>query len=452
MKTINTFLISLLCFLLAFPAYLMAGPKDGQVVAGQAEIQQMDNLTTIDQSTNKAVLNWRSFDIEQNEAVRHNMPSSDSSALHRVIGGGGASKLAGELSSNGNIYLVNPAGVVIHQGARIDTGGFVASTNDISNENFMDNNLVFDKPGQAGAQILNQGHINVKESGLAALVAPSVRNEGVIAAKLGKVALASGDSAYKLDMYGDDLINFTVEEEKVDQLHAIDGTPLGVENTGKIKAEGGLVILSATQLDGVVSSVVNSGVVAADSAELKGGRVIFKGQGEKVGLVNIGEVTASSEVSDGGSITMVAEGEVKVSGQVKAEGQEKGGQIDISGQKNTEITEADLSAQGAQEGLIRLGGAFQGGKITDYSDRSGFVDRFGQLASLANSGGLYIDAASKISAGPDGTLILWSQGLTESQGFLSGRYLETSGKGLIIPTAPTVSPNGIWLIDPDNIT
>jgi filamentous hemagglutinin family protein len=438
-----------MCALLICPASLMAGPVEGQVVAGQADINQSGLVTNIDQSTQRAIVNWKSFDINSNEAVRHNMPNPNSAALHRVTGGGGASQLAGELSSNGNIFLVNPAGVVINKGARIDTGGFVASTRDISNENFMDGNLLFDKPGHPEAQIINQGQINVRESGLAALVAPAVRNEGIIAARLGRVALASGDSAYKLDMYGDDLINFTVEENKVDQLYSTDGHQLGIENTGTIKAEGGVVLLSATQLDGIVSSVVNnSGAVVADSAEATGGRIIFKGQGENVGVVNIGTVSASSETGDGGSVRIVADGSVSVSGVVEAKGKNKGGQIDISGEKETVFTNAKITADGAKGGLIRLGGEFQGGKNKLPELYNNFLGNFDNLEELASTSNLFIDSSTKINPGVEGTLIAWSDGITVIDGILSGKNIETSGKKISINSSPQVSKHGTLLIDP----
>ncbi|MDR1110836.1 MAG: filamentous hemagglutinin N-terminal domain-containing protein [Deltaproteobacteria bacterium] len=452
MKAIKTFLISLMISLLLCPAYLLAGPEDGGVAAGQASINQAGPVTTIDQTSQRAIINWRSFDIGQNEAVRHNMPSAGSAALHRVIGGGGASQLKGELTSNGNIYLVNPAGVVIHNGARIDTGGFVATTRDISDDNFMGDNLVFDKPGQPGAKIINQGQINVRDSGLAALVAPSVRNDGVIAARLGKVALASGDSTYKLDFHGDDLIAFSVNEDTVDQLYSADGSSLGVENAGTVKAEGGVVLLSASQLDGIVSSVVNSGTVSASSAEAKGGQIIIKGEGDRVGVVNVGELAASSENGDGGSIRMTADGQVTASGTIEAKGAANGGQIDIAGAEETNIVQAKINAEGKDGGLIRLGGEFQGGREDGRQEfKENFVDRFGTSRNLTETKTLVVDSASEINAGLDGTLIAWSGGSTSLSGTLYGRYVETSGPKLALENPPVLSDSGVWVLDPKNI-
>jgi hypothetical protein len=273
---------------------------------------------------------------------------------------------------------------------------------------------------------------------------------------LGKVALASGDSTYKLDPYGDDLIAFTVAENDVNQLHATDGTPLGVENTGTIKAEGGVVLLSATQLDGIVSSVVNNGgTVSAASAEVKGGKIIFRGEGANVDVVSNGTVTASSDASDGGVVRMVADGKVTVSGTVEATGATRGGQVDVSGRKETVIAGARISTEGKEGGLVRLGGEFQGRKEkmgTDAAMKRNFVERFGPLDTLAETARLTVDSASAISAGSDGTLITWSGGETKLAGELTTRYLETSGKTLTVSVDPIFKNVGIWLIDPIDLT
>ena len=448
-------LLLFLCANLMLPANIVfAAPKDGTVARGQAKIQQSGLKTEINQSSKKAIINWKEFDIAQKESVQHNMPNAGSAALHRVTGGKGASQLAGELKSNGNIFLVNPAGVVIHNGAKINTGGFLATTSDIDNDDFMKGNYAFTKPGHPGASVINKGNITVRDSGFAALVAPSVRNEGVIAAKLGKVALASGD-AYKLDTYGDDLINFTVPDKVVDTLYSTDGTQLGASNTGSIKAEGGVVLLTASQLDGIVGAAVNNGgSISASSAELKGGKIVFRGEGTNVDVVNTGEVTASSEKGDGGTIRMVADSKVTVSGKVEAKGSKKGGTVDVSGKKETVIKATAIHASGEEKGLVRLGGEFQGGRnlgIADAQMNEKFVGRHDEQETLAPTAKLTIDSASKISAGSDGTLIVWSEGNTDIDGSLHGRFLETSGMYLSVNYNPRLSQNSIWLIDPSNV-
>jgi len=435
--------------LFALSGIAHAGPEDGNVVAGQAGIQQQGGNTTIDQSSQRAIINWKSFDIGASERVQHNMPNANSHALHRVIGGGGASQLAGELRSNGNIYLVNPAGVVIHKGARIDVGGFLATTNNIADEDFMAGKLRFDQPGQPGAVIVNLGRISVKDSGFAALVAPTVRNDGIIAARLGRITLGSGNG-YTLDFYGDEMITFTAPELLVDGLYTPEGERLGVTNNGQIKAEGGVVLLTASQLDSIVESVVNNGgTISAASAELEGGKIVFRAVGEGVDVVNTGSLDASSEAAAGGTVRITGDGEANISGQISAQGATVGGVIDISAKQGTVIDNANITAAGESGGLVRLGGEFQGGKEKQNTEelKEGFVGRFGEQEKLASTQNLTVKN-STVDAGKDGTLIAWSEGRTEIDAQLSGKYVETSGKTLSIQEAPTSQKGGTWLIDP----
>ncbi|MDR2456424.1 MAG: filamentous hemagglutinin, partial [Deltaproteobacteria bacterium] len=87
---------SLFSLILAFgPSKAMAGPKGGEVKAGQAAISQAGQETNINQGSDRAVIDWNSFDIGKQETVNHQMPRPESAGLHRVVGGGGASQLEG---------------------------------------------------------------------------------------------------------------------------------------------------------------------------------------------------------------------------------------------------------------------------------------------------------------------------------------------------------------------
>ena len=453
MKNIKEIIALICCCNLVFPVSVaMAAPQGGKVVGGSAHIHQSGATTTINQSSNRAVINWNSFDIGKSETVRHNMPSANSAGLHRVVGGGGASQIMGQLQSNGNVYLVNPAGVVIHKGARIDANSFTATSRDISNDNFMKGNMVFDKPGRPDAEVINQGTISVKENGLAALVAPTVRNDGVIAGKLAKVALASGDSTWKLDMHGDDLITFTVDEKDVDTLHAVDGTPLaGVENSGSIKAEGGVVVLTAAQLDGIVGSVVNSGEVSAASAELRGGKIVFKGAGAGVDIVNTGTVDASSAVADGGSVRMDTDGTTRSSGVIAVTGGQQGGKVVMTGKDVALTGKAKIDVSGNKGGGTALVGGNALGKGPE---------RNAQTTKVEKDATIVADARTK---GDGGQVVVWSDEKTNFDGSITARggndsgnggKVETSGKHLKVADTARVDTraskgiHGQWLLDP----
>ena len=199
--------------LLALPPAAFANPLGGQVVGGQATIQGQGSKTvTVTQGTQNAIINWNTFNIGTGELTQFIQPSATSIALNRVIGGLGPSEINGRLMANGRIFLVNPNGVLIGSGGVINTAGFLATTHDITNANFMAGNYKFTIPGRPDASVVNLGQITATDGGFAALVAPGVRNAGVITANLGHVALASGNG-FTLDFYGDQLITLQVGDK-----------------------------------------------------------------------------------------------------------------------------------------------------------------------------------------------------------------------------------------------
>src|SRR5690606_38172327 len=111
-------------------------PEEGRVVAGKASIDRQERTLTVTQQSGRAVLEWRSFDIGPDAAVRFIQPSSSSVALNRITGGN-PSRIAGRLSANGHVYLVNSAGVLFAPGARVDVGHLVVSSLDVGNAEFM---------------------------------------------------------------------------------------------------------------------------------------------------------------------------------------------------------------------------------------------------------------------------------------------------------------------------
>jgi filamentous hemagglutinin family protein len=195
----------------------MSNPLEGVVTAGQATINQAGNTLEIKQQTDKAVIDWQKFDIKPNEHTDFKQPNSDSITLNRVHSNT-ASNIDGKLTANGNVVIVNQNGVMFGKNAKIDVNGLIATTSDIDNDKFMNNQkLDFNKAGKADAKISNEGQITAKQAGLVGLVAPNVENSGVITAKLGTVHLASGDTM-TVDMYGDGLMDIAVSDKVTSQL------------------------------------------------------------------------------------------------------------------------------------------------------------------------------------------------------------------------------------------
>lgn len=185
--------------LLSLPAHAQlaahALPTGGRVAAGSASISSAGSALRVDQSTNKAVIDWQSFNIGSGASVRFNQPSSSSITLNRVGADGGRSLIDGGLTANGQVWLLNPGGALFGPTANINVGGLLASSLKLGNDDFMGGTYRFSKDGTGS--ILNQGKLAAKDGGYIALLAPEVRNEGVITARLGTVALASGNELYR---------------------------------------------------------------------------------------------------------------------------------------------------------------------------------------------------------------------------------------------------------------
>ena len=127
--------------LYAVPNSAYANPQGGVVTAGQASISEAGKKLDIIQQSNKAVIDWRGFDIAPDEHTQFHQPSSSSITLNRV-NSNSASQINGQLTANGNVVIVNQNGILFGQNAKVDVNGLVATTADIDNDKFMQNNLL----------------------------------------------------------------------------------------------------------------------------------------------------------------------------------------------------------------------------------------------------------------------------------------------------------------------
>lgn len=261
-------------------------PTGGQVTAGQAAISQSGSAMTINQTSDKAILNWQTFDIGSQAAVRFNQPSASAVALNRVLAGE-ASQIYGNLTANGQVYLVNPAGIVFGPGSRVDVGGLVASTLDITDADFLAGKRTFSRNNATGS-ITNQGQITAADGGLIALLAPTVVNEGVIAARLGNVALAAGDKI-TLAAGADGLLQLAIDPATLQTL---------IDNRQLIVADGGQVLMTSKAADALSAGVVaNSGTIQARTLQEHEGRILLLADMEH-GEINLsGNLDASAPSS-----------------------------------------------------------------------------------------------------------------------------------------------------------
>jgi filamentous hemagglutinin family protein len=106
-------------------------PTGGQVTAGVATIQQSNALLSIDQSTQRAAIQWQNFNVGRDASVQFNLPNSSAVTLNRIVGNE-RSLIEGSVRSNGNVWILNSAGMLFNRTASVDVGGLVVSTLGIS--------------------------------------------------------------------------------------------------------------------------------------------------------------------------------------------------------------------------------------------------------------------------------------------------------------------------------
>ncbi|MGZ0785071.1 two-partner secretion domain-containing protein [Pseudomonas saponiphila] len=275
----------------------LALPEGGTLVSGSANYDVNGNNLVINQKTDKLITNWNEFNIASDQSVTFNQPGRDSIALNRVTGFKG-SNIQGVLNANGQVFLINPNGVVIGQGAQVNVGGLVASTRSISDQDFNDGRYQFS--GKSAVEVINDGKITTDEGGYVALLGARVRNNGEIVADQGAVALGAGND-FTLSLGHDNLINLEVKGAAADAL---------VQNAALIKADGGQVLMLAKSANALTQTVVNNqGVIEANTLSNQGGRIVLDG-GER-GVVNVGgRLTAKATATDGNG------GSVETSGAV----------------------------------------------------------------------------------------------------------------------------------------
>ncbi|ELS3930111.1 filamentous hemagglutinin N-terminal domain-containing protein [Salmonella enterica] len=415
--------VSLLTGLISglLPAMVLAAdlPTGGQIVGGQGSISTSGNQMTIHQQTQNMATNWHSFDIGKNNTVQFVQPDSSSVALNRVTGASG-SQIMGTLKANGQVFILNPNGVLFGKNARVDVGGLVASTKNISTADFMKGQYTLSGEGNPGAQVINQGSLTTSKGGYIVLAGERVSNSGTVTTPGGKTVLAAGKTVtLQLDNGG--LTSVSVNGSVVNAL---------VENRGLISASNGQVYLTAKGQDMLLNTVVNnSGTVEAKGLVSRAGEIVLDG-GDSGVVSQSGQLLADSQTGQGGKITL------------------EGQNIHLAGGS---LTSATGKTGG---GEVYVGGGWQGkdSRIRNASkvvmDKTATVD------------------VSATEAGNGGTAVLWSDDYTNFRGTVLAKGGSQSGNGGRVETSShrnlqasgTVdasSPSGKggeWLLDPTDVT
>ncbi|MCA8275588.1 filamentous hemagglutinin N-terminal domain-containing protein [Burkholderia sp. AU30280] len=324
--------VSLLGLAAASGAYAL--PTGSEIMSGQADIaKSADNKTmSINQHTDKLITNWQDFSVGSGERVSFKQPTSQSIALNRVVGANG-SQIHGQLDANGRVFLVNPNGVMFGAGAQVNVGGLVASTQNLSDADFLAGRYRF--AGASGQSVENAGTITAADGGSVALLGARVSNTGVIRAQMGRVALGAGN-AFNVNFDGNGLLNLQVESGAVDaQAH----------NGGLLKADGGEVLMTARAAGDLLGSVVrNSGTIEAKGLSSRAGKITLDGGEVQVG----GKLDASAQDASTAGGTVTTRGErVTVSRDVQVDTRAASGR---AGQWTIEAANAGVGGNAAIDG------------------------------------------------------------------------------------------------------
>lgn len=479
-------------------------PTGGQVIHGQAFINQISaNHLRIDQSSQNAIISWTDFSIAQGNLTQFAQPNASASVLNRVTGGN-VSHIHGMLQGNGNVFVINPNGIVIGASGVVDVGGMaVLSTLDIDDQDFLDGG-----PsrfyGDSTTGVSNFGTIT-SAGGDVVLLGGFVNNEGQIGAMNGTVALGSGGDIL-LEQSNGAQITVRGASDYDGRPGDYNKTGAGINNAGEIggaavemKAHGNVYALAinntgmvrasgATRANGRVrlqagggSSNINLGNTSqlyarngADGGEIRvesvGGNVTNAGAIDASGAVDGGTVevvgntvttTASSVVSatgvdEGGMIQIDAVAATTVSGLVDASSSfGTGGRVEITGAEVELTGVTEVTVDGAREGGgLRIGGEFQGRddfgiREADFTTIGGEViltadSRFGDAGSVivwANEDTMYLGEASASALGPIG----------------NGGLIEISGKERLamrgnVAAYSVGGASGTVLFDPGTLT
>lgn len=500
-----------------------AGLEGGVIVGGQGTIV---NNNLVIQDSARLAINAAAFGVKLGETFTLQQNLVTDMALIRVLGQD-PSNIFGSINAKGQLFISNPNGVLFGSSAQVNVGALVATSLGLNVSDFMNGKFTFSNDGEAGT-VVNKGKLTAKNGGYIALLAPEVRNEGVISATMGKALLAAGDKV-TLNIDNGALLGYTIDKGALNAL---------AENRQLIQADGGQVFMGAKAADAITTAAVsNSGIIRARTIKNHGGVIRLSGDAviantgtldasaphrsggeisldgrfvalggnvDASGKVNGGQINikASGDISladhvvatgatgnggsvryqaggqlvessssytdvsgvDGGNISVHAADGIISSGTYRAVGTAGvGGRVDLSGY-SVRLLSATIDAAGMmQGGLVRIGGAFQGGKHNpETQGYDQFVTRWQEVPEIENAQRVFVNDSTQINVssaqGEGGTAIFWSDkettqlGHVDASGAMRGGVVEISSVDTLrqVGLARVVGAETV-LLDPKNI-
>jgi filamentous hemagglutinin family protein len=400
---------------LAMAAAANAGGVDvSKITRGNVSFSQDGNRLVV-RASNGSIIEYNRFSIEAGQIMQFIQPSANSRVLNRVTGAE-LSRIDGSLLSNGIVYLVNPQGIRIGNGALINVGGFYAAAGAMSDNDFIRGNNTFT---DLSGKVTNEGMIQAQS---VALVGQYVANHGTINVDDGMIAMAAGDTVFLQN--GPSPFMVTVNRSAMGADGSGAGTEAAVTNTGTINAGKGRVSMGSGDFYALGMNL--SGTIIGKSIAARGGK---------------GSVVAVNGTLDASDSTG------------------KGGDIDVFGDRVGLFGNALVNANGATGGgSVRIGGDYLGSNAAN--------------APQANRTFINTDArvtANATQSGNGGRVIIWSNeytgffgsieanGAGTGNGVGNGGFVETSSHdnlqafGRVDAKAALGGKGGMWLMDPANV-
>lgn len=266
-------------------------PDDATIAAGTAIFDSNGNLLQITTS-DMTILDWLSFNIGVGDTVQFIMPDSTSRVLNR-ISGAAPTTIDGTLLANGQVFLVNPSGIVFGENAVVNAGSLYAAAGNISNADFISETYRFtDMHGS----VVNRGFL---QGNLIAMLGGEVANIGTISAPEGTVIMAAGEQVLIGTHLGSRFVEievplqdheaaFAVEDESL-QLAAGDIYSIAAWNSGSITSDH--VVIKAEGGDVGISGSINATGASNDGfLTVRGDNVIVTGNLESRGVPITGSI------------------------------------------------------------------------------------------------------------------------------------------------------------------
>ena len=266
--------------------FASAAPEGAMVTSGEATISSMGGQTVIDTMSQRTIIDFSTFNLASNESITFNQPNADAAVLNRVAGSG-SSFIDGSVLSNGQVYIVNPAGVTFGPNAVVNVGRFVAAASVVSNSDFLNGIDRFDNTGSGN--VLNNSNNILGDNGVV-FVGQVVSNQGTVRSNGGTIALVVGRDVL-LSEGPDGQIFARIEGFNDPETRGPVFT--NVSNTGVIDNPNGNVLIGAGDLFGI--SVLRQGQINTNAITFETGNAP---------LILSEESSQFTTISDDASITI----------------------------------------------------------------------------------------------------------------------------------------------------